>query len=278
MAKPRIMGRKLLNDLPPKEVDLKDATTLEEAIKRIYTITRRLRRECPWDREQTFDSIRHLTIEEVFELSDAIIKKDWEAIQEELGDVLLHVMFYSVMGEEQEKFNIVDVINKLSNKLIERHPHVYGNLTVENATQVKQNWEKIKNKKSERKSVLDGVPNSMPSLIKAYRLQEKAAQYGFDWNNISNVKEKVKEELKELEKAETQEEKEKEFGDLLFALVNYARHMGINPDTALELANKKFKQRFQKIEEEAKKRNVSLEQMTLEEMDQVWNKAKESER
>ncbi|NPA34727.1 MAG: nucleoside triphosphate pyrophosphohydrolase [Chlorobi bacterium] len=272
------MGRKLLNDLPPKEVDLKDATTLEEAIKRIYTITRRLRRECPWDREQTFDSIRHLTIEEVFELSDAIIKKDWEAIQEELGDVLLHVMFYSVMGEEQEKFNIVDVINKLSNKLIERHPHVYGNLTVENATQVKQNWEKIKNKKSERKSVLDGVPNSMPSLIKAYRLQEKAAQYGFDWNNISNVKEKVKEELKELEKAETQEEKEKEFGDLLFALVNYARHMGINPDTALELANKKFKQRFQKIEEEAKKRNVSLEQMTLEEMDQVWNKAKESER
>ncbi len=278
MAKQLPMEKKLLSELPPKEFDLQDATSLEEAIKRIYTITKRLRSECPWDREQTFDSIRHLTIEEVFELSDAIIKKDWEAIQEELGDVLLHVMFYSVMGEEQEKFNIVEVINKLSNKLIERHPHVYGTLTVDNASQVKQNWEKIKNKKAKRKSVLDGVPDSMPSLIKAYRLQEKAGQYGFDWNNSEDVREKVLEELKELEKASSQAEKEKELGDLLFALVNYARHLGINPDTALELANKKFKERFQKIEEEARKRNVPLEQMTLEEMDRIWNKAKESEK
>ncbi len=271
------MEEKHKNELPPKDFDLKEASTLEEAFKRIYTITRRLRRECPWDREQTFDSIRHLTIEEVFELSDAIMKKDWEAIQEELGDVLLHVLFYSVMGEEQQRFNIVDVINKLANKLIERHPHVYGDLSVNNASQVKQNWERIKNKKSKRKSVLDGVPDSMPSLIKAYRLQEKAGQYGFDWNNPDDVKRKVIEELNELEKATSSEEKEKEFGDLLFALVNYARHLGINPDTALESANRKFKQRFQKIEEEARKRNIPLEEMTLEEMDQIWNKAKDSE-
>ncbi len=271
------MGKKLLDKLPTKEFDLQDANSLEEAIQRIYIITKRLRKECPWDREQTFDSIRHLTIEEVFELSDAIINKDWESIKEELGDVLLHVMFYSVMGEEQEKFNIVEVINKLSNKLIERHPHVYGDLHVDNASQVKQNWEKIKNKNAKRKSVLDGVPDSMPSLIKAYRLQEKASQYGFDWDNPDSVKNKVLEELEELEKTNSKADREKEFGDLLFALINYARHLGINPDTALELANKKFKQRFQKIEEEARKRNVPLEQMTLEEMDQIWNKAKESE-
>ncbi len=265
------------DDLPPKKDDLRPAQTLEEAIRRIHNITRRLRRECPWDRKQTFDSIRHLTIEEVYELSDAIMRKDWDAIQEELGDVLLHVLFYSVMGEEQGKFNFIDVVNRLADKLIERHPHVYGNLEVHDAETVKRNWEQIKGKRR-RRSVLEGVPDSMPSLIKAYRLQEKAGQYGFDWDNADQVREKVLEEWQEFEASRHNREKaEEEFGDLLFALVNYARHLGINPDTALEKANRKFRRRFEAIEAEARRQNRRLEEMTLEEMDQIWNQAKDQE-
>ncbi|MCB9262708.1 MAG: nucleoside triphosphate pyrophosphohydrolase [Flavobacteriales bacterium] len=244
------------------------------AFKRLLDIMDDLRAKCPWDKEQTIASIRHLTIEETYELSDAILKNDMNEIAKELGDLALHIVFYSKIASETNEFDITTVLNGICEKLIRRHPHIYGNVVAYDAATVKQNWEQIKQKESKgEKSVLDGVPNSMPSLVKALRMQEKAAQVGFDWPNKNLVWDKVEEELNEFKQA-TANEKSDEFGDLLFSLVNYARWQNINPDDALESTNKKFKHRFEAIENYAKHNNLQLKQMTLEQMEEVWQKAK----
>lgn len=232
-----------------------------------------LRSECPWDRKQTMESLRHLTIEETYELSDAILSGDLQEIRKELGDLILHVVFYSKIGSELGAFNISDVIEGICEKLIARHPHIYGDVQVKDEEEVKQNWEKLKLKEG-NKSVLSGVPKGLPSLVKSSRMQDKAAQVGFDWPSREEVWEKVQEELKEFSEAGTQEEKEEEFGDLLFSLVNYARWLNINPDDALERTNRKFKQRFEAIEAFARTKGIKMEDMTLSEMDAVWNAAK----
>jgi XTP/dITP diphosphohydrolase len=242
------------------------------AFERLLNIMDDLRAGCPWDREQTLESLRHLTIEETFELSDAILNNDLQEIKKELGDLMLHMVFYSKIGEEQKAFNITDVLNGICEKLISRHPHIYGDVKVNGAEEVKQNWEQLKLKEGNR-SVLSGVPASMPSLVKAMRMQDKAAQVGFDWPEKGQVWDKVEEELNEFKEA-GDEDREDEFGDLLFSLVNYARWLKINPDDALEKTNRKFKHRFEAIEAEAKKQNRNLTDMSLEEMDQIWEKAK----
>ena len=250
-----------------------------EAFGRLLDIMDDLREGCPWDRKQTFDSLRHLTIEEVYELSDAILDKDYDRIKEEAGDVLLHLVFYGKLGEEAGKFDVADIAHHISEKLIRRHPHIYGDVKVADAEEVKRNWEKLKMKEG-KKSVLEGVPRSLPALIKAMRMQEKAAGVGFDWDRPEHVKEKVLEEWDELQKAVASGDKdrtENEFGDLLFALINYARHIGVNPETALERANRKFKRRFEQIEQMAESQGKSLRDMSLEEMDRLWNKAKDGE-
>lgn len=231
-----------------------------------------LREKCPWDRKQTFESLRHLTIEETFELSEAIINKDLNEIKKELGDLILHIVFYAKIGNEQNAFDITSIIESLCEKLITRHPHIYGDVKVNNENDVKQNWEQIKLKEG-NKSVLGGVPASLPSLVKASRMQDKAAQVGFDWENKEQVWQKVEEELLEFKEA-SENYKEDEFGDLLFSLVNYARWLNINPDDALEKTNTKFKKRFEYIEETAKNNKISLTQMTLEQMEEIWQKAK----
>lgn len=231
-----------------------------------------LREKCPWDRKQTFESLRHLTIEETFELSEAIINKDLNEIKKELGDLILHIVFYAKIGNEQNAFDITSIIESLCEKLITRHPHIYGDVKVNNENDVKQNWEQIKLKEG-NKSVLGGVPASLPSLVKASRMQDKAAQVGFDWENKEQVWQKVEEELMEFKEA-SENYKEDEFGDLLFSLVNYARWLNINPDDALEKTNTKFKKRFEYIEETAKNNKISLTQMTLEQMEEIWQKAK----
>lgn len=254
--------------------DFKEA---QAAFSRLLGIMNELREKCPWDREQTIESIRHLSIEEVYELSDAILQNNPEEIKKELGDILLHVVFYSKIGEENGDFNISSVIHSLCEKLIRRHPHIYGNTSAETSEKVKENWERIKQtekKNNKNASYLDGVPSSLPSLVKATRIQEKAAQSGFDWTDIKDVLNKVKEEWQELHEAKTQEQKEEEFGDYLFSLVNYARFLKINPDDALEKTNLKFKKRFEYIEAQAKIKGLNIENMTLEEMDEFWNKAK----
>jgi XTP/dITP diphosphohydrolase len=235
-----------------------------------------LREKCPWDREQTIASIRHLTIEEVYELNDAILNNDPNEIKKELGDVLLHIVFYAKIASETNLFNIYDVIESLSEKLIRRHPHIYGNVEVENSEEVKQNWEqiKLKEKGNETKSVLSGVPKTLSSIVKAYRMQDKAAQVGFDWPNKEKVWDKVNEELQEFKEAETIEQKEEEFGDLMFSLINYARFAKINPDDALEKTNIKFKKRFEYIEKKALENGEKLVEMGLEKMDKFWNEAK----
>lgn len=246
-----------------------------DAFERLLKIMDELRAQCPWDKEQTFDSLRHLTIEETYELADAILKNDQPEIKKEIGDLLLHVVFYAKMGDEMGHYDIADVIHALCDKLIIRHPHIYGDTKVTGSEQVKQNWEQIKLKEG-NKSVLAGVPQSMPALIKAMRMQEKAAQVGFDWDHDEQVWEKVEEEWQEL-KAELKHpgpKTEEEFGDLLFALINAARRANINPDTALERTNEKFKTRFQHIEKRAKEIGKGLTDMTLEEMDGYWNEAK----
>lgn len=255
----------------------------EEILKqfdRLLTIMDELRAQCPWDREQTWESIRHLSIEEVYELSDAIIGNDIQEVKKELGDILLHIVFYSKIADENGNFNVGHVIDELCNKLIRRHPHIYGNVEAEDSETVKANWEQIKllEKGSERKSVLQGLPKSMPSLVKAYRMQEKVSSVGFDWNTANEAFAKVKEELLEFETAENPVEKHKEFGDLLFALINYARKSGINPDDALEQTNIKFKRRFEYIEERAAENGLHLKDMTLAEMDVYWDAAKAKER
>ncbi len=247
-----------------------------EAFQRLLTIMDELRAKCPWDKEQTTESLRHLTIEETYELSDAIIKNDPEEIKKELGDILLHIIFYAKIGEEKKQYDIESVITQLCEKLIRRHPHIYGEVIAENSETVKQNWEQIKMKENgnEKKSVLNGVPASMPALVKAYRMQEKAAQVGFDWENKEQVWAKVEEELTEFKEATSNEEKENELGDLLFSLVNYARFSSINPDDALEKTNRKFIKRFNYIERKAEEQNLDLRTVGLAKMDEWWNEAK----
>lgn len=246
------------------------------AFSKLLTIMDELRAQCPWDKEQTLESLRHLTIEETFELSDAILNGNLEEIKKELGDILLHIVFYSKIGSEKNAFNMESVITQLCEKLIRRHPHIYSNVVAENADIVKQNWEqiKLKEKGNENNSVLAGVPKSMPALVKAYRMQEKAAQVGFDWENKQQVWAKVEEELEEFKTATTTKQREEELGDLLFSLVNYARFDGINPDDALEQTNKKFIKRFTYIEQKAQKLQLDLKTVGLTQMDAWWNEAK----
>lgn len=265
-----------------------------EAFSRILDVMDELREECPWDREQTIASLRPMTIEETFELSDAILNEDMFNISKELGDLLLHVIFYAKIGEEQGKFDIVDVIDRLCSKLIYRHPHVYSTVEVDNAGQVVQNWEQLKTKEKDgNKTILSGVPESMPSMIKAYRMQEKASAVGFDWEKKEDVWAKVKEEIAEIEKefsdmseilgkeapaaSEVEACKarmESELGDLFFALINAARLYKMNPDTALESTNKKFRRRFTYLENETIRKGRSLKEMSLGEMDSIWDEAK----
>ena len=234
-----------------------------------------LRTKCPWDSKQTFDTLRYLTIEETYELSDAILDKKYSDIGKELGDMLLHIVFYAKIGEEQNYFNIETVIDGLCEKLIRRHPHIFSDVHVNSVDDVKENWEKIKLKEG-NKSVLGGVPNSLPAMVKAYRIQEKARGVGFDWENTEQVWEKVQEELAEFnrEKDACSPKMEDEFGDILFALINYARFVGINPEDALEKTNRKFIQRFNYIENKAKEQGTSLSEMTLDEMEALWQQAK----
>lgn len=247
-----------------------------KAFGRILQIMNELREQCPWDRKQTLETLRPLTIEETYELSDAIIKKDLTLLKEELGDLLLHIVFYAKIGEEQGAFDMATVINDLCEKLIRRHPHIYGDVKVDNEEDVKQNWEKIKMKEG-RKSVMGGVPESLPALIKAWRVQDKARQVGFEWDNIEDVWRKVEEETQELHEVVREgnaDRIEDEFGDLMFALVNYSRFLNVDPETALERTNQKFLKRFRYIEEVAAAQGKALTDMTLGEMDAIWNEAK----
>ncbi len=235
-----------------------------------------LREKCPWDKKQTMESLRHLTIEEVYELGDAILDKDRDEIKKELGDILLHIVFYSKIGSETNDFDIGDVANSICEKLISRHPHIYGDVEVENEEDVKRNWENLKLKEG-KKSVLEGVPISLPALVKASRIQDKVAGVGFDWEEPQQVIEKLKEELEELQaeiQVMDQDKMEAEFGDVLFSMINYARFLKINPEDALERTNKKFIKRFRYLEEKAKEKNKSLSEMSLAEMDVFWEEAK----
>lgn len=235
-----------------------------------------LRAKCPWDKEQTWDSIRTLSIEEVHELSEAILSNDVNEVRKELGDIMLHLVFYSKIAEEQGFFDVGDVCKSLIEKLIRRHPHIYGEVVANDSETVLQNWEQIKlaEKGSKKNGVLDGVPKGLNSMVKAFRMQEKASQVGFDWDNADLAYEKVEEEWKEFKEATTEEHREEEFGDYLFALINYARLSGINPDTALERCNLKFKSRFQSMEVQAEALNKGLKDMTLDEMEALWQNAK----
>ena len=244
---------------------------------RLLNIMNELREKCPWDQKQTMESLTHLTIEETYELVDSILDKDMSEVKGELGDLLLHIVFYSKIASETNDFDINDVINSICDKLIQRHPHVYGNEIIKNEEDVKRNWEKIK-LKSGKKSVLQGVPKSLPAMVKATRIQEKVKGVGFDWDNKEQVFEKVKEEFSELhfeiKRTDNQEKIEKEFGDVLFSMINYARFIGVDPETALERTNKKFISRFNYLEQEVKKNKLDLMKMTLEEMDLILDNSK----
>lgn len=250
-----------------------------EAFQRLMGIMDDLRAKCPWDREQTFESIRPLTIEETYELSEGILEKDYNLIRKELGDLLLHIVFYSKIAEEDNRFDIVDVINSLCDKLIYRHPHIYGNVKVNDASEVVENWEQLKIKEKDgNKTVLSGVPTALPALIKANRIQEKVRAVGFDWDERSQVWDKVQEELNELrhevEVTKSTDDIEKEFGDLLFSVVNAARLYGVDPETALERTNRKFMKRFTYLEQQTIQMGRSLKDMTLDEMNEIWEEAK----
>ncbi len=247
--------------------------------KRLLEIMDQLREKCPWDRKQTFESLRYLTIEETYELSDAIIEKQYQEIPKELGDLMLHLVFYAKIGEENGTFDISDVLSGINEKLIRRHPHIFADTKVQNEDDVRANWEVIKLKEGNR-SVLGGVPNSLPALVKAYRIQEKARGVGFDWENSDQTWEKVNEEIRELkfEIDQKSDRIEDEFGDLLFALVNYGRMIGVNSEDALERCNKKFIKRFQFMEERAKERGTILSDITLNEMEELWQEAKRGEK
>ncbi|MGB1241564.1 MAG: nucleoside triphosphate pyrophosphohydrolase [Chitinophagales bacterium] len=247
-----------------------------DAFNRILTIMEELREKCPWDKKQTIESLRPLTIEETYELTDAITEKNMVGIKEELGDLLLHIVFYAKIGEEQKAFDIESIINGLCDKLIKRHPHVYGDVEVKDEKEVQANWEILKLKEG-RKSALEGVPKSLPALIKALRIQEKAKKVGFEWDTKEQVWEKVEEELGELKEAieeKNQAHIEEEYGDVLFSLVNYARFIDVDPENALELTNKKFIKRFTQMEQIAQKQGNLLSDMTLQEMDAIWNEVK----
>ena len=246
------------------------------AFDRLLTIMDELRTQCPWDKKQTMETLRPLTIEETYELADAILDQNLDEVEGELGDLLLHIVFYAKIGSEQGHFDITSVLNTICEKLIKRHPHIYGDVVVNNEAEVKQNWEKLKLKEG-KKSVLQGVPKSLPALVKATRIQEKVAGVGFDWEEPQQVFEKVEEELQEFHaevKAKNQHAIEAEFGDVLFSLINYARFLGVNPENALERTNKKFIKRFQYLEQQAKIKKRTLSEMSLNEMDVLWEEAK----
>jgi XTP/dITP diphosphohydrolase len=250
------------------------------AFARLLTIMDELRAQCPWDKSQTLESLRYLTIEETYELSDAILDKDLDGISKELGDLMLHIVFYAKIGSEKGAFDMADVLNGINEKLVRRHPHIYGDVEVANADEVKNNWERIKMEEGHA-SVLSGVPLSLPAMVKAYRIQEKVRGAGFDWENRDQVWEKVEEEISEFRheavNGGSKEKLEDEFGDVLFSLINYARFIDVNPEDALERTNKKFIRRFKYLEQEALKIGKSLHDMTLAEMDVYWEKAKEME-
>lgn len=264
------------NNIPPVS-----AADPSSAFLRLLNVLDTLRTQCPWDKKQTMETLRHLTIEETYELSDAILEGDLEEVKKELGDVMMHLVFYSRIASETNDFTIVDVLNGVCDKLISRHPHIYGDVVVQDEADVKRNWEQLKLKEG-NKSVLAGVPSGLPSLVKASRIQEKARGIGFDWENKAQVWEKVEEELQEFKEefnvvdnhAIDVEKAEGEFGDLLFSLINYARFININPENALEKTNKKFIKRFQYLEEKARENGRALQDMTLAEMDIYWNEAK----
>ena len=249
-----------------------------QAFDRLLTIMDELRTQCPWDKKQTMETLRHLTIEETYELGDAILNNDLQEVKKELGDILLHIVFYARIGSETNDFDIADVANDICEKLIHRHPHIYGDVKVANEEEVKQNWEKLKLKEG-KNSVLEGVPKGLPSLVKASRIQEKVAGVGFDWEKPEQVWEKVHEELQEFQdevKSDNKDAMEAEFGDVLFSMVNYARFLKINPENALERTNKKFIGRFQYLESKAKGLGKELKDMTLAEMDVFWEEAKKN--
>jgi XTP/dITP diphosphohydrolase len=262
-------------------------SNLSASFLRLVSVMDDLREKCPWDRKQTIQTLRHMTIEETYELADAITDEDWKGISEELGDLLLHILFYSKIGAEQRQFTLEEVINGISEKLISRHPHIYGDVKVNNEEDVKRNWENLKLKEG-KKSVLSGVPASLPAIVKAIRLQEKAKQVGFEWENKDQVWEKVEEEISELklaignmqlakgpdQRTMYQKNVEEEFGDVMFSLVNYARFLQVDPENALAVTNKKFINRFNQMEEQAVKEGKNMTDMTLEEMDSIWNKIK----
>ncbi|MBH2004734.1 MAG: nucleoside triphosphate pyrophosphohydrolase [Sphingobacteriia bacterium] len=250
--------------------------TKAAAFLRLVKIMDELREQCPWDRKQTIHTLRSMTIEETYELVDSIDREDWKGIREELGDLLLHLLFYSKIGSEQNRFQLEDVINGICDKLVLRHPHIYGDVKVADEEEVKRNWEKIKASEG-KKSTLEGVPRSLPAIVKALRVQEKAKQVGFEWESREDVWKKVEEETAELKEAitgENQEEIEAEFGDLLFSLVNYARFLQVDPETALERTNRKFIQRFQQMESIAGEQGKKLTDLNLDEMDAIWNQVK----
>jgi len=250
-----------------------------EQFERLTKIMDELREQCPWDKKQTIATLRPLTIEEMYELADAIIEEDWKGIKEELGDLLLHIVFYARIGREQQAFSMDEVIDGICKKLVDRHPHIYGDVKVVDEEEVKQNWGKLKLKEG-KQSVLSGVPNGLPAVVKAWRMQEKAKKVGFEWENKEDVWKKVEEEMEELHEADRSGDPskiEEEFGDLLFSLINYARFLQVDPETALEKTNRKFKSRFMKMEAEALARQTSLDEMTLKEMDAIWNEVKKQD-
>ena len=253
---------------------------LENTFMRLVGIMDELREKCPWDQKQTIETLRPLTIEETYELTDAITNGDWQGIKEELGDLMLHLIFYARIGKEQQKFTLEEVLEGISEKLVRRHPHIYGDVKVENDEDVKKNWEQIKMQEG-KKSVLSGVPQSLPAVVKATRIQEKAKQVGFEWDNISDVWKKVEEEIGELHQAiagGNKDEVEDEFGDVMFSLINYARFLQIDAEGVLEKTNKKFISRFTEMEKEAVLHNKSLADMSLAEMDELWNEIKRKQR
>ena len=247
-----------------------------KAFIRLVEIMDRLREECPWDKKQTIDSLRYLTIEEMYELSDAILDKNMDEIKKELGDLMLHIVFYSRIASEKKHFDITDVLDSISDKLIHRHPHIYGDVVANDVKQVKENWEKLKLKEG-KNSVLEGVPKSLPAIVKAYRIQEKVRGIGFDWQNKNQVWDKVQEEIEEFQREEKKnnaEKMEEEFGDVLFSLVNYSRFVNINPEDALEKTNKKFIKRFQFMEQKIKEDGLDLSKLSFEQMNTFWDMAK----
>ncbi len=255
-------------------------TEEQAAFKRLLDIMDTLRAECPWDKKQTFDTLRPLTIEELYELTDALLVENLDEIKKELGDLMLHLVFYAKIGEEKNAFNITDVLNGICDKLIHRHPHIYSDTVVKDEKEVRQNWEKLKLKEG-KESVLEGVPNSLPAVVKAYRIQEKVSGVGFDWDNTEQVYAKVLEELEELDvevkKPDNKTLIEMEYGDLLFSLINYGRFIGVNPENALEKTNQKFIKRFQIMEKLMKTDNKIMSDMNLEDMDVYWETAKKSD-